>query len=203
MAARRNGLDSEGRTAATISCTALQGLVVRGTQATHHSLATRRLRRFPVGPCVLCAGHDCPHPRVRQPHRLSGPVKRPVRCFGEFNSRPHRTNNLHDLLFWRIPHRLSGRGNRPGQAPRNRPRFVASARGVNSWQLQTDNLHDLLFWRIRVKSSGIWLLVSGAFDLRRPRPVAPLVHVRGPEAYIQRRPRCFEPDSRLVGAQRA
>ena len=23
-------------------------------------------------------------------------------CFGGFNSRPHRTNNLHDLMFWRI-----------------------------------------------------------------------------------------------------
>jgi hypothetical protein len=46
----------------------------------------------------------------------TGAVKQAeICCFEGFNSRPHRTNNLHDSMFWRI--RAGGGPNGVGAPP--------------------------------------------------------------------------------------
>ena len=94
--------------------------VRRGGPVERGDAETRRiLQKFKL----LCESSSLPNPpKVQTPMRilqppgtralvtsaglpggrssLSGGLGR--EGFGGFNSRPHRTNNLHDLLFWRI-----------------------------------------------------------------------------------------------------
>ena len=69
--------------------------------------------RLPCSRCVylLCVRLLCtcrPDRQYASPVRAGKPARTgavrqaEICCFGGFNSRPHRTANLHDLVFWRI-----------------------------------------------------------------------------------------------------
>ena len=68
--------------------------------------ARRRAEKRPENGPISPPGQAKASPvRAGKSARTGAVNQAEVCCFGGFNSRPHRTNNLHDLLFWRIRNR--------------------------------------------------------------------------------------------------